>query len=186
MWSTKQCFVSTCIDDQGKYCVETKDRNKIDKIQTFCTSTASLAHSCPLTPNYPCSYKVFRTVLALLSGSFFNNLPKQHCNSRRLGEILTQTNYTLKRRRKNIHELLNSLCCIQVIPIYRVFFMLLYYCVPLGQKNLLLLQRKAFRALSYSEFQIISSLPLAWKPPLLDELTIFGQKESARAILSLY
>ena len=43
----------------------------------------------------------------------------------------------------------------------------------------------AFRAVSYSEYQIITK-PWAWKPPVLDELTKFGQRESAPAILSLY
>ena len=59
------------------------------------------------------------------------------------------------------------------------------HCDPVGQKNPPLLQRQAFRAVSYSEYQIISK-PWAWKPPLLDELTKFGQRESSPAILSLY
>ena len=60
------------------------------------------------------------------------------------------------------------------------------HCDPPGQKNLPLLQQKAFRAVFYSEFQIISSWPSALTPPLLDELTSFGQRESASAILGLY
>ena len=59
------------------------------------------------------------------------------------------------------------------------------HCTPDGQKNLPLLQRQAFMAISYLEYQIISK-PWARKPPLLDEVTSVGQRESALAILSLY
>ena len=52
---------------------------------------------------------------------------------------------------------------------------------PIIQNNLQLLQQQALMAVSYSEFQIIIS---AWKPPLMDEFTSFGQKESAPAIFA--
>ena len=60
------------------------------------------------------------------------------------------------------------------------------HCSPLGQKNLPLLQQNAFRAVLHLEFQITLSWFSAWKPPLLEELTSFGKRESAPAILSLY
>ena len=50
------------------------------------------------------------------------------------------------------------------------------HCSPVPQKNMPLLQRRAFRAVSY----------LAWKPTLLDELTSFGQREFVPAILRLH
>ena len=61
----------------------------------------------------------------------------------------------------------------------------LIHCAPVCQKNLPQLQKQAFRAVSYLEYHIISK-PWAWKPPLLDELTRFGQRQSAPAIPSLY
>ena len=38
------------------------------------------------------------------------------------------------------------------------------HCVPLGQKNLQLLQRKAFRAVSHSEFHLIMAISIETTP----------------------
>ena len=59
------------------------------------------------------------------------------------------------------------------------------HCAPIGQK---ICRRCSDRHLGQSLTQNFrpSQGPPAWEPPLLDELTSFGPRESAPAILGIY